>query len=231
MYIYKIVNKINNKVYIGQTKYENINVRFSSHRSQLRKNLHTNEHLQKSWNKYKEENFEFTVLKKVNSYEDLDNEEKYYINYFKSFISQNGYNKTLGGHLTKEFSEETKEKIRIKALGRKHSKETKAKMSLLKKGKYPWIKGKKYSEESKNKMSLSKKGKKTWNYGLKMNKDWSNHRKKQIICLNNNVVYSSIHEAAVSLNLLESKISSVCRGIRNHTGNYKFKYLNNVGVE
>lgn len=44
--------------------------------------------------------------------------------------------------------------------GKKHTEETKRKMSESQKGKSPWINGKKHTEETKSKMSESQKGKK-----------------------------------------------------------------------
>ena len=53
--IYKITNKINNKIYIGSSY--SISKRISEHKYQLRRNSHPNIHLQSSWNKYGEDNF------------------------------------------------------------------------------------------------------------------------------------------------------------------------------
>ena len=41
--IYKIVNSINNKIYVGSAK--NIKKRWSAHKSDLNKNKHHNKHL------------------------------------------------------------------------------------------------------------------------------------------------------------------------------------------
>lgn len=58
--IYKIVNKLNNKYYLGSSK--NFHVRKLKHFNELRKNIHHNIHLQRAFNKYGEENFEFIIL-------------------------------------------------------------------------------------------------------------------------------------------------------------------------
>jgi group I intron endonuclease len=58
--IYKIRNKINNKCYYGSAK--NIKRRWARHKSQLKHNRHENIVLQRAWNKYGEENFEFVVV-------------------------------------------------------------------------------------------------------------------------------------------------------------------------
>ena len=53
--IYMIRNLSNNKVYIGQST--NINRRWNDHKMKLKNNIHYNEHLQKSYNKYGEKFF------------------------------------------------------------------------------------------------------------------------------------------------------------------------------
>lgn len=58
--IYKIINSVNNKFYIGSTinQYE----RFRNHRNRLRNNKHHAKHLQAAWNKYGEDAFIFHVI-------------------------------------------------------------------------------------------------------------------------------------------------------------------------
>jgi len=57
--IYKIENKLNGNVYIGQSA--DIWRRVSRHKSELLKGVHDNYHLQKDWNNHKENDFSFTV--------------------------------------------------------------------------------------------------------------------------------------------------------------------------
>ena len=59
--LYKIVNKNNNKFYIGSST--NLNQRWKSHKNALRRGAHINEYLQRSFNKHGQEAFEFVVLK------------------------------------------------------------------------------------------------------------------------------------------------------------------------
>jgi len=73
--IYKILNLVNNKYYIGSAK--NLYVRFHGHLSKLHKNIHDNEHLQRSWNKYGEDNFKFYILEETKSEEYRIIEQKY----------------------------------------------------------------------------------------------------------------------------------------------------------
>lgn len=87
----------------------------------------------------------------------------------------------------KKHSEETKEKIRQKAIGRKHSEEHKRKISEAHKGKRlseehkrklseaqklsEAHRGKRFSEEHKQKMSLAHKGKPAWNKGKHLSEE------------------------------------------------------------
>ena len=60
--IYKIVNKINGKYYVGSSK-DVINYRWIHHKRALRSNRHKNDYLQNAWNKYGEDNFEIIIHK------------------------------------------------------------------------------------------------------------------------------------------------------------------------
>jgi len=60
---YLIMNTINGKVYIGQsTVYPK---RWTQHKRDLRKNIHTNKHLQRDWNEYGEDAFVFEVIEEL----------------------------------------------------------------------------------------------------------------------------------------------------------------------
>lgn len=61
--VYKIVNIVNGKFYVGSSI--NINKRWGEHKRSLRKNCHNNDFLQKSWNKHGEINFKFEILEIV----------------------------------------------------------------------------------------------------------------------------------------------------------------------
>lgn len=74
--IYKIVNEINGKFYIGSSK--NICNRLAEHLSRLRNNRHRNSYMQHSVNKYGIENFHFRILEEVEP-ENLIKREQYWI--------------------------------------------------------------------------------------------------------------------------------------------------------
>lgn len=59
--VYRIVNTISNKVYVGQA--QDVNRRLCGHRSALRRGEHHNSHLQSAWNLYGESAFQFMLIK------------------------------------------------------------------------------------------------------------------------------------------------------------------------
>lgn len=112
--IYCIKNKINNKSYIG--KSINIYDRIRVHKSTLRSGTHENEHLQRSYNKYGEDNFDFFVLVENDNFSDSDliEVERLYILLFQTNNELFGYNKTSGGQggcMGYQHNKETKELI------------------------------------------------------------------------------------------------------------------------
>lgn len=126
-YIYKFTNKVNSKVYVGQTY--NLQVRLNSHKS---KALKIKNKFYNAVRKYGWDNFEFSVLSTVSAdtKEELNTLlDKLEIEYIKQYDSyKSGYNSTLGGHskrgykLSKEFSEKCK--------NRTYSEDTRNKMSI-----------------------------------------------------------------------------------------------------
>lgn len=137
--IYGIVNKINGCIYVGQTR-ENFQRRYWHHRWKLQNNCHDNQHLQNSWNKYGENNFEFIVLEIVYNISLIDDLEIYYIDKYRQIGKC--YNILPGGQgrsgipLSDRAKKIIGEKNRQNMLGKRHSEETKMKMSLIKKGKH-----------------------------------------------------------------------------------------------
>ena len=79
--IYQIINKNNEKRYIGSTS-ESFRKRFNLHKHHLRNNKHKNSHLQYSWNKYGEDVFEFSILEICSDKLEVLDREQEYINSF-----------------------------------------------------------------------------------------------------------------------------------------------------
>lgn len=107
-YIYHITNKLNNKKYIGQTV--NINRRKAVHFNRLYNKNHHSPKLQLAWNKYGEENFEFTyntfTIKDIEELNFLEIEE---IKKYDSF--NNGYNMTTGGDGARTISKDRQQQL------------------------------------------------------------------------------------------------------------------------
>jgi group I intron endonuclease len=133
--IYKFINIINNKVYVGSAF--NLKNRRRQHLFSLRHNKHCNEHLQSAWNKYGEENFIFEVIEYVDDKTMLLNVEEFYILLYDANNREFGYNK-------REISDSNK--------GMKHTDEAKQKMSDA-------HKKENLSEQSRKNMSDGGKGK------------------------------------------------------------------------
>jgi group I intron endonuclease len=87
--IYKILNKVNNKVYIGSATH--IEKRWRDHKWYLNHDIHHNSHLQSSWNKYGTETFEFLILLECSVDELLEKEKEYTLKY-NSLDNNYGYN-------------------------------------------------------------------------------------------------------------------------------------------
>lgn len=96
-------------------------------------------------------------------------EPKFIAEYKTNVDGGRGYNLTAGGEGAIGWtpSEETKRKISEANKGKVRSDEVRKRLSDLKKGVVPWMKNKKHSEDSKTKMSLSKRGKPSPKKGIK----------------------------------------------------------------
>lgn len=90
--IYKIENRVNHKVYIGQSI--DIETRWSAHRRCGKYHDKENYFLYQAINKYGIDSFDFTILEECNEC-NLDEKEIYYIQKYDSY--KHGYNMTLGG--------------------------------------------------------------------------------------------------------------------------------------
>ena len=63
--VYGIVNKLNNKIYIGESN--NIQERWENHKNDLINNNHHSYKLQNDWNEYGIDNFDFKILETINT--------------------------------------------------------------------------------------------------------------------------------------------------------------------
>jgi group I intron endonuclease len=116
--IYLIKNLINNKLYIGKACY--LRQRLNNHKYLLRHNKHVNNYLQNAWNKYGEQNFEFSIIEYCDT-TCLAQRECYWVDFYKANDSEFGYNLMIVGRKNYRHSEETKEKMKKAHTGRKMS--------------------------------------------------------------------------------------------------------------
>jgi group I intron endonuclease len=183
-FIYKIINTVNGKFYVGSTTnhYE----RFRIHRQKLRSSKHHCKHLQASWNKYGENSFVFAVIENLGEDCDLMAAEERWLREhvgkeycYNSGLSANapmrGIQKEKHPNFGKPISDEQREAISQKLkefyaadpanhprYGKCHTPETIEKIKLSRKGKMAgenhYRYGKILSDEVKQKISAAQKG-------------------------------------------------------------------------
>jgi len=134
--IYKITNKINTKCYIGQSV--NVSTRWRDHKSSAefvkngRKTIKDNgiQVIHLAMAKHGIESFEFKIIEEVDTQDQANDKEAYWILYYDSF-GKGGYNCTPGGSNAPK-TEEWKRKVKATRMangGYGHSEETKSRMS------------------------------------------------------------------------------------------------------
>lgn len=118
MIIYKAINKITEKIYIGQT-IQNFEKRKGYHlHSAIKRN--SSYYFHRSIRKYGWKNFEWGILEECYNEKELGEKESYYIKKFKS-KAPNGYNMTDGNDNTTrgyKFTEEQKKKLSLRSRGK-----------------------------------------------------------------------------------------------------------------
>ncbi len=165
--IYTITNSQNGKMYVGFT--DNFQERKANHLLELSKNIHRNPHLQGAYNKYGKSSIEIEIIEEC-SINLLVAMEHYWATILNVHNPDFGYNIAPTNPLTRSSRP---------MLGKKHTKETKEKISKNRKGKRvgidnpffgkthsPEIKkimsekslGRKVSQEGRNNMSKARKG-------------------------------------------------------------------------
>lgn len=180
--IYKIINLVNDKFYVGSTN--NQRERFRTHRNKLRQGVHHCAHLQASWNKYGEEKFAFKVVAHVPNDESLQEAEDLWLmahvgkdhcynTGLRSGAPMRGIQKEQHPNFGRPVSEEQRQQIsqtlkefyaqdyyNHPRVGKLHTEETKAKISASKKeNPTAYWEGKKRSEEVRRKIGDTQRGK------------------------------------------------------------------------
>jgi group I intron endonuclease len=115
--VYCHTNKINGKVYVGQT-WRSIEVRKGT--TGYKKNPYFDSAIQK----YGWDGFDHRVLSAADTQESLDNLEKLWIVLLKATNHECGYNIRAGGNSGGRLSEQTKHKLSLAHLGKTLSAET-----------------------------------------------------------------------------------------------------------
>ena len=158
--IYKITNKINNKVYIGQVvAKKGLAKRWKRHVDTAKSGA--NYLISIAIRKYGEDNFTIEEIDTADSREELNEKEIYWISYYQSFTDRNkGYNMTSGGDGGNTYSRRSEQDML----------ETRRKLSIRMKtnnpnhgqyvGKLNSMYGKHHTEETKELMRSKLKGRK-----------------------------------------------------------------------
>lgn len=90
-YIYKIINDINNKIYVGKTEFS-IEKRFKEHCKDAFRDRNEKRPLYAAMRKYGIENFHIELIEETDNPEER---EIYWIGYYEGYTT--GYNATVGG--------------------------------------------------------------------------------------------------------------------------------------
>lgn len=177
--IYRIYNKIDGKSYVGSS-YD-VDRRFKEHKAALRKSVHVNKHLQRAWNKYGEGAFEFELIMLVDR-DNLLQEETVQINLVSEEMSYNIVKNAEAPMAERKHSEETKCKLSRVHTDKWNDAEYKAKMAACHVGKV-------HSQSSKEKIKHS----------------------LQKPLIGDGVVFSSAEEAAFTMRMTVSGVKNRVR--------------------
>ena len=167
MGIYKIINVVNNKFYVGSAV--NFSRRKARHFSELRNNRHNNSKLQNAWNKYGEPSFIFVIVEEVQDKLVLLEAENRWLKEHvgKEYCYNLGVDATapmlgMSGVLSPTWGRKrTPEELAAQYWGgRKHTAEAKAKISAT-------LKGHELSATTRAKISATLSGEGNYWYGKK----------------------------------------------------------------
>jgi len=216
--IYLLRNNVTNKIYVGQAT--NIYRRIYDHMRP--KNSSRISKLYRSAAKYGWDAFTCELLEKVDALEMLNERETFWIQHFQSHKKTVGYNICEFGGVT---------------LGRRHSDETRQKMSDNRpsySGESNPFFGKKHSEESKAKVGAANaKWERTEEYKAKLKaakspkSGWQTKKVQQINPETGDVikVWGNRFEAANAVQIHHSNIARVCRHPTHKAKGYWWRYV------
>ncbi len=244
MIIYKITNKINGKVYIGQT-IRPLQYRWKQHCNN-KSNCYA---LHNAIVKYGKENFTIEQIDIAIDRNELDLKEIFWIKFYDSMNPNKGYNLTSGGGHC-EFSEESRNKMSDARkghwsgennpnYGKPLSEEHRRKISEAKKGKHhseesrnkisEACKGRIVSEETKRKLSELNKGKtlseETKRKLSEAHKGGKYPQARKVMCIETGEIFDYIKLTTRKYKISDSSISSCCKGKRKTAGGYHWEYV------
>ena len=233
--VYIHTNKINGKMYVGQT-CQKPEKRWSSGYG-----YRNCSYFYKAIKKYGWDSFEHNIVASNLTLEEANNLESILIEKLDTRNPDKGYNLRSGGQ-NGLLAEETKAKIKkavsgenAPMLGKHHTKETKEKIRKARQGKYCGENnpnyGKHHSDESRKKMSESAKKRCTDEWRLrcserqktKTGKD--NPHSKPIICLDTQIIYEAKSIASKDTGINAGHIGECCRDERKSAGGFKWRYI------
>jgi len=167
--VYHIKSKTSGKAYYGSTT--NFKRRTHQHTYLLHRNMHHSMHLQNAWNSYGKDDFLIEIIKTFENQEDM-------LLFEKSLLSddlRNTYNVSTEVNkqhrLNRPHSAETKAKLSILFKGRTVTEETKEKIRQARKLQSSPMIGLSHSEETKQKIRLARAKQAHTNNGMKFTTD------------------------------------------------------------
>lgn len=203
--IYKITNKTNGKIYIGQT-VRTLKERIDEHKR------HAWTIMGKVFKKYDRECLVIEIIDTALTIEELNEKEIKYISLFNC-ITPKGYNQCNGGNNT---------------IGFHHREVSKKNMSIKKSEIYlgdnnPFY-GKTHSDEQRAKWSAERK----ITYADQIAKAQKASLlviTRKVINLDTEEIFNSITEAGEKYGIFTTHITRVCKGRRKRTGGFRWQYL------
>lgn len=203
--VYMHKNKLNGKVYVGLTSM------IPEERWCNGKGYHTG-HFRYAIDKYGWDNFEHIILKDNLTKSEASYWERYYIQQYNSTDRNYGYNISLGGECGGHpQTEETRKKIAknyVGFKGRKHTIQSKIKMSESSSGKNHPNFGKHHSEQFKRKLSKS---------ALR-------NRGRLFLCVELDKIFDNLNDDYLETTCPKSAIVQCCQGKQKQSKGYHWKY-------
>ena len=215
--VYIHTNKINGKKYVGLTS------KTPTERWRNGSGYNHSTHFYYAIKKYGWDNFKHEIYASGLTAEAASALEQSLISELKTTNELYGYNLDAGGSRTKH-SEETKQKMKNAATGRRHTPEAIEKIRKASTGNKNCV-GHRHTEESKQKNRLAHLGRThTLSDESKIKIALSHKNRKTVTCIETGVDYPSIGLAAKAANTSQGSISSVLTGRSKTAGGFHWKY-------